>query len=64
MLDMTKFPPLSTDFLDYTISIDGNESGITNNSVCSIGFSATKAARGLSLVSQEKKNVQQRTTLR
>jgi len=57
MLDMSKFPPLSSDFHDYVIPIPDLTGGLTTNSACSVGLPATKAPRGLTLISENKKNV-------
>jgi len=40
MLDMTKFPPLSSDFLAYLIYFEGPNNWLMSNSICSLGFEA------------------------
>ena len=61
LLDITKFPPLSQDFKDYTIPASPPNDTISNNSVCAAQAPATKAARGLTFISEDRLTVQART---
>ena len=61
LLDITKFPPLAQDFLDYTIAVEQASDGITSNSVCAAGAPPTKAVRGMTLISEDRMTVQAKT---
>ena len=61
MLDITKFPPLSQDFKDDTITAEPPIGALTSNSACASNLPPTKAARGLTLISEDRMSVQAKT---
>lgn len=60
MLDMAKFPPFATDFKANTISVP-EQWNVGSNSICAAMPAQTKAARGMSFITMERVNIDQKT---
>ena len=62
MLDMTNFPPLPSDFKDYTIDIP--EFSSASNSVCAVrNPTVSSAASNLNFISMNSENINMKTII-
>ena len=62
MLDMTKYPPLATDFRENTFLVP-ELPNVGSNSLCAMYPQDTSAPRGMSFISMNKDTVDAKTLL-
>ena len=60
MLDMTKFPPLPTDFQEYKVTVD-DQPDVGSNSLCARFGTPTTSAKSMSFITVNSETVNAKT---